>query len=76
MKVELPEKLKVYFIPEEGSDNKASASKNTYSVEVQVLDNKRLVLWFTDRSKKRLWKNERLLNPGLVLMIDEENKEE
>ncbi len=76
MKVKLPKKLRVYFIPEEGCEEGVSASHNTYEVEVQVLDDSKLVLWFTDQSKKRLRRNERLLSPGLVLMTGEENKED
>ena len=73
MKVELPKKLRVYFIQDEEG---ASVSQNTYDVEVQVLDDNKLVLWFTDQSKKRLWRNERLLNPGLVLMTEEIKEDE
>ena len=76
MKVKLPKKLRVYFIPEEGCEEGVSASHNTHEVEVQVLDDSKLVLWFTDQSKKRLWRNERLLNPGLVLMTEEIKEDE
>lgn len=76
MIIEVPKKMKVYFIPEEGTEEGTSASKNTYDVEVQQMDDTKLVLWFTDQSKKRLWRNERLLNPGLVLIMGDKNEED
>lgn len=75
MKIKLPKKLKVCFIPEEVDGKYAKALNETYGVEVQVLDENRLVLWFTDKSKKRLRRNEHLLSPGLILMTGEDNEE-
>lgn len=76
MKVKIPKKLKLYFVPEEGPEEGVSVSKNSYDVEVQVLDNNSLILWFPENSKKRLWRNERLLSSGLVLMLGKEDKED
>ena len=75
MKIKLPKKLKVCFIPEEVDGKYAKALNEIYSDEVQVLDKNRLVLWFTDKSKKRLRRNEHLLSPGLILMTGEDNEE-
>ena len=75
MKIKLPKKLKVCFIPEEVDGKYAKALNETYSDEVQVLDKNRLVLLFTDKSKKRLRRNEHLLSPGLILMTGEDNEE-
>ena len=75
MKIKLPKKLKVCFIPEEVDGKYAKALNEIYSDEVQVLDKNRLVLLFTDKSKKRLRRNEHLLSPGLILMTGEDNEE-
>lgn len=76
MKVKLPKKLKIYFIPEEDGENYPLTDENAYEVEVQVLSGHKLVMWFTDKSKKRLRRNEHILNPGLVLIAGEDNKED
>lgn len=72
MKVKLPKTMRVCIMPEEG----VAMNPAQYEAEVQVLDGSRVVLWFTDKAKKRLRNDEHLISSGLVLMIDEDNKED
>ena len=75
MTMNFPRELKFYFVPEYG-DVSITRNTKTYDAKVQHLNDGRIVLWYTHQTRKRLWGDRRLLDIALVLMPDNNNKEE